>query len=108
MKAEYSVKLNGVWYRVGDELPDLTSSNVQEEAVEEAKVEAEVEAEVETEAESEVEIQDEPKEEVKYSKHKIMAMTVKQLRSLATEVGIKDADEYTGTELKGMLVEKLV
>ena len=87
MKAEYSMKLNGVWYKVGDELPDLTSTS---------------------KAESKVETQDEAKEEVKYSKHKIMAMNVKQLRSLAAEVGIADADEYTGTELKEMLVEKLV
>lgn len=84
MKAEYAMKLGDVWYMAGDELPRLTSDSKAES------------------------VQEEAKEEVKYSKHKIMAMNVKQLRSLAAEVGIADVDEFTGTELKEMLVEKLV
>lgn len=34
MKAEYTVKINGKWYRAGDELPSLNSAKeVKEEVV---------------------------------------------------------------------------
>lgn len=38
MKAEYTVKINGKWYRAGDELPSLNSAKeVKEEVMAEAK-----------------------------------------------------------------------
>ena len=32
MKAEYSVKLNGKWYRAGDELPAPSANKVEKES----------------------------------------------------------------------------
>lgn len=43
---------------------------------------------------------------VKYAKSDITTMRVDDLRHLATSVGIADADEMTGTELKQLLLEK--
>lgn len=83
MKAEYAIKVGDKWYRAGDELPGSTPSASEETS-------------------------HEVTEEKKYTKTSIMAMNVKALRKLAEENGIENADEYTGTELKEMLVEKLV
>ena len=86
MKAEYAIKVGDKWYRAGDELPGSTPSAAADVPAQEAISE----------------------EEKKYTKTSIMAMNVKALRKLAEENGIENADEYTGTELKEMLVEKLV
>lgn len=85
MKAEYAIKVGDKWYRAGDELPGSTPSALADIPAKEAV-----------------------SEEKKYTKTSIMAMNVKALRKLAEENGIENADEYTGTELKEMLVEKLV
>ena len=85
MKAEYAIKVGDKWYRAGDELPGSTPSAL-----------------------ADVPAKEEVSEEKKYTKTSIMAMNVKALRKLAEENGIENADEYTGTELKEMLVEKLV
>lgn len=49
---------------------------------------------------------DEP-EKPKISKSKIITMKASDLRSLATENGLANADDYTGTELKKWLIDKL-
>lgn len=85
MKAEYAIKVGDKWYRAGDELPGSTPSAL-----------------------ADVPAKETVSEEKKYTKTSIMAMNVKALRKLAEENGIENADEYTGTELKEMLVEKLV
>lgn len=85
MKAEYAIKVGDKWYRAGDELPGSTPSALADVPAKEAV-----------------------SEEKKYTKTSIKAMNVKALRKLAEENGIENADEYTGTELKEMLVEKLV
>lgn len=85
MKAEYAIKVGDKWYRAGDELPGSNPSALADVPAKEAV-----------------------SEEKKYTKTYIMAMNVKALRKLAEENGIENADEYTGTELKEMLVEKLV
>ena len=43
-----------------------------------------------------------------YTKTEINRMSVAELRDLAKENGIFDADEMNGSDLKKMLIEKLV
>ena len=47
-------------------------------------------------------------EKPKYTKRDITFMKVAKLRELAAENGIANPDEYTGVELKEMLIDKLV
>lgn len=69
------------------------------------------ETEVKTEVKTEVNkvVAEEPKEEEKafYTKTDIMTMNVANLRTLAKEQGIENADNTSGAKLKEMLVEKM-
>lgn len=88
MIATHTMKINGVLYRAGEVLPSPDEKPV-EKPVEKAEESAKVEK--------------------SYTKSDIMTMKVADLRKLAMEVGaVEDADEYTGAELKEMLVDKLV
>lgn len=49
---------------------------------------------------------EEKTEEKIYTKSGIMTMKASDLRELAGQSGIENADEYTGSELKKMLIEK--
>ena len=57
------------------------------------------------------EIKDESKVETKpdkfYTKTDINSMKVAELRKLATEQGIENADDISGTEIKSLLIEKM-
>ena len=57
------------------------------------------------------EIKEESKVETKpdkfYTKTDINSMKVADLRKLATEQGIENADDISGTELKSILIEKM-
>lgn len=46
-------------------------------------------------------------EETKYTKSEINRMAVDDLKKVATEVGIEDADDKTGGELKKAIIEQL-
>ena len=81
MIATNLTKYNGKWYRAGETLPDTV--------VEETPV------------------IEEPKEEKKYKKSEITTMNVKNLRKVAEEIGIETPDNYVGSELKTMIIEKL-
>lgn len=45
--------------------------------------------------------------EIKYTKTIINRTSTEELKNIACRVGIKDADSYTGSELKKMLISKL-
>ena len=83
MIATHTMKINGVIYRVGEEIPSPA------EVVEEKP-------------------KSEPIEVVKpdFTKSEIMLMKVAKLREVANEYGIENPDDYTGTELKDMLIQK--
>lgn len=57
------------------------------------------------------EIKDESKVETKpdkfYTKTDINSMKVAELRKLALEQGIENADDISGTEIKSILIEKM-
>lgn len=52
----------------------------------------------------EINIQEE-KQEKKYTKTDISRMNVAELKELATEIGVENASETSGSELKKILIE---
>ena len=83
MVATHTMKINGVAYRVGEDIPSPDEKPV---AVNETV--------------------NEVVDEKHYSKSDIMTMKAADLRTLAGENGIERPDEYTGGELKKMLIER--
>lgn len=80
MVATHSIKVNGQWYKAGEEI--APAPVIKEPVIEKP-------------------------EKPKYTRKDITFMRVDDLRKLAEEQGIKDADEMTGTALKPLLIEKL-
>lgn len=81
MVATHTMKINGILYRSGEEIPSPGEKPV-EKIVE--------------------------REEKTLTKSEIMTMKAADLRDLASKNGIDNAEEYTGSELKKMLIEKLL
>lgn len=102
MKFDYLVKHNGVYYKPGEEVPCgdkphevLTSPTEKvEEKVEVKPIEETIKVDAETETK-------------KYTKTEINRMSTSELRNLAKSLGI-NGDEFVGSELKSILIEKLV
>lgn len=81
MKYPYIVCKNGVWYPSGTEVPDDEPCVIEEDKKE---------------------VIEDKKE---YSKTEINRMPIHELKMLALENGIEDADEMTGMEIKSTLIE---
>lgn len=81
MIATHSIKHDGVWYKVGDEVPESNNNPVPSDFMNPP--------------------------ESKYTKTEINRMSTADLQLLATEQGIDNAEELTGAELKKLLIEKL-
>ena len=79
MKYPYIVVKDGVWYPAGTEIPAGTS----------------------------VESENNIKPEKTYTKTEIHRMPASELKALAVEQEIENAEEKSGTELKKLLIEKL-
>ena len=73
MVATHSVKINGVWYRPGEEIKGKAEDMNPPE----------------------------------YTKTEISRMRTADLKKLAKELDIEEADTYTGADLKKLLVDKL-
>lgn len=101
MKFDYLVKHNGIYYKPGEEVP--CGDIPHEVLATPTKTKAE-EKVVEPIEEVEVKVDAEPK---KYTKTEINRMSTSELRNLANEHGI-NGNDYVGSELKSMLIEKLV
>lgn len=80
MIATYSIKHDGVWYKVGDEVPESNNNSVPSDFM------------------------DPP--ETPYTKTEINRMSTADLKKLASENGIENATEINGGDLKKMLIEK--
>lgn len=78
MIATHSIKHDGVWYKVGDEVPESNSNSVPSDFMN-------------------------PPE---YTKTEINRMSTADLKKLASENGIFNATEINGSDLKKMLIEK--
>ena len=82
MRATHSIKINGKWFKAGEELPALNPSK---------------EPEVKT---------PDTEEKKSYKKSDIFRMPTAELQALAESEGIENATELTGSELKTILVKK--
>lgn len=79
MVAKHSVKVNGKWYRAGDE---ISPAGPRKNETEQKKA-----------------------EQPQYNKTDINRMSTAELQSLAAEVGIENAFDTSGGELKKLLIE---
>lgn len=84
MIAEYGIKYNGVWYQVGDEIAEEVDKNTSSDTSDFMTP-----------------------QEKNFTKKEIKRMPVGNLRELASEYGIEDAEEKTGEELKDCLISVL-
>lgn len=108
MKFDHLVKHNGIYYTAGTDVPIENESLKGASAiskVEDKKVEPTV-VKVEPVIEETVVVED-ANTKKKYTKTDINRMSTKELRELAKTVGI-NGDEFVGSELKEMLIKKLV
>ena len=80
MIATHSIKHDGVWYKVGDEVPESNSNSVPSDFMNPP--------------------------ETPYTKTEINRMSTADLKKLASENGIENATEINGGDLKKMLSEK--
>lgn len=78
MIATHSIKHDGVWYKVGDEVPESNSNSVPSDFMNPPK----------------------------YTKTEINRMSTADLKKLASENSIENATEINGSDLKKMLIEK--
>ena len=88
MIATHTIKVNGVLYRAGEEMTSPAEKRPVEKSIEKT-----IEKPVE-------------KVEKTYTKSDIMTMKAADLRDVASKNGIDNAEEYTGSELKKLLIEK--
>lgn len=84
MIAEYGIKYNGVWYQAGDEIEEEVDKNTSSDTSDFMKPPSK-----------------------NFTKTEIKRMPVGNLRELASEYGIEDAEEKTGEELKDCLISVL-
>lgn len=84
MIAEYGIKYNGVWYQAGDEIEEEVDKNTSSDTSD---------------------FMTPP--EKNFTKTEIKRMPVGNLRELASEYGIENAEEKTGEELKDCLISVL-
>ena len=89
-KYPYIVKYNGEWYPSGAEVPEGEDDMAAKEK---------------TLPFSDSEIEFETKPEKRYTKTEINRMKTAELQALAEEVGIENAFETSGEELKKRLTE---
>lgn len=97
MKYNHMVKVNGRYYRAGEEVVD---DNTKKTAVEETLPpysDEDIVLETQTDTNNETEKQ--------YTKSEIQLMKTADLQSLAASVGIDGAEEMTGSTLKKLLTE---
>lgn len=84
MIAEYGIKYNGVWYQAGDEIEEEVDKNTSSDTSDFMTLPSK-----------------------NFTKTEIKRMPVGNLRELASEYGIEDAEEKTGEELKDCLISVL-
>lgn len=80
MIATHSIKHDGVWYKVGDEVPESNSNSVPSDFMNPP--------------------------ETPYTKTEINRISTADLKKLASENGIENATEINGGDSKKMLIEK--
>ena len=84
MVAKHSVKVNGVWYRAGEEIAPVKTKTKDDF--------------------SQYMNQPEETKEVSYTKTEINRMPLDDLRKIAMNTGVDGAENMTGKELKEYLI----
>lgn len=84
MRYDHMVKVNGVYYAAGQEVPEVKDMAEENEPL----------------PFSDDDITRETQEEKKYTKTDINRMSTAELRKLAASDGVENAEEMTGSELK--------
>lgn len=87
MVAKHSVKVNGVWYRAGEEITPAKTETKEKNFLDEFA-------------------ENIAKEEFAYTKTEINRMSTADLKKLATSNGIDKAEDMSGSELKKVLIER--
>lgn len=105
MKFDCLVKHNGIYYKAGEEVPIDDQKSVGVSAPIEKPIEKPIQKPIEVKSEKVEEIKVEPT--IKFTKTEINRMSTKELRELANKNGI-NGDDFNGSELKTMLIDKLV
>lgn len=94
----HCVLSGGKFYKAGTEVPATNTSTTKAEKTTKT-------TEIKQE---EVSVEETVVEETKtYKKSEITQMTVKQLREVASSVGVIDTGDLTGAKLKELIIEKL-
>lgn len=89
---DHMIKVNGKYYQAGEDVPEIDNGMAEEE----------IELPF-----SDSDIEFEEKENGKqYTKTDIKKMKIANLQSLASKVGIENAFQISGEELKDILIEK--
>lgn len=89
MVYDHMVKINGVYYATGEEVPGIDDMAVEETLP--PYFDSDIELETKT-------------EEKQYTKSEINRMSKEKLQELARNMGSEDIDNMTGTELKEYLI----
>lgn len=90
MVYDHMVKVNGHYYQAGEDVPEIDDM---------AGIESSLPF-----SDNDIELEGNSAEK-KYTKSEIQRMKTEDLQSLAAEVGIEDAYETSGNELKKILAE---
>lgn len=88
MVYDHMVKVNGQYYRAGEDVPEIDYTAGDENSL----------------PFSDDDITFETQGDKKYTKTDINRMSVSELRKMALSTGVEDPDEMTGTELKEYLI----
>lgn len=88
MIATHTMKVNGAYYRAGEEVKEVVKAAAE-------KVAANIIAEPKIE----------PVSDTKYTKTEINRLSTAELQELATKEGIANATETSGAELKKILIK---
>ena len=87
MVAEHSIKVNGVWYKAGEEIAPAKTETKEKNFLDEFEEEMKA------------------KEKI-YTKTEINRMSTSELKRLSAQYDIDGAENMTGGELKKVLIEK--
>lgn len=89
---DHMIKVNGKYYQAGEDVPEIDSGMVEEE-IQLPFSDSDIEFE-------------ERENSKQYTKTDIKKMKTADLQSLASKVGIENAFQISGEELKDILIEK--
>lgn len=98
MVYDHMLKKDGVYYQAGENVPEYRKSQPEELAEEETSLPY---------SDSDISFETKGNEEKKYKKADINRMSTAELQNLAASIGVEDAFDMTGGDLKKRLIYDL-